>query len=92
MTSTPLPSTAWPDRVLHERVGDEDEVRGQPTADRHAKRGEEVHPRSEALLSPHERPDERALEQEREHPLHRERLPDDAAGVLAQNPAQLVPN
>ena len=39
---------------------------------------------SEALLSPHEHPDERALEQERKHPLHRERLPDDTAGVLGK--------
>ena len=72
------------DGVLHEGVRHEDEVAREPAAHRHRHRGEKVLPRPEPLLAPDERADERALEQEGEHPFHRQRLSDDAARVLRE--------
>jgi hypothetical protein len=59
-----------------------DEVGGEPTADRHTMRRDEVHPRSETLLPNTSAPTNALIEQERGTSLHCERLPDDAAGIL----------
>ncbi len=47
--------------------------------------------RAEPALAEEEQAEERRLEEEREHPLHRERLTDHAAGTTGEL-AQLVPN
>ena len=48
------------------------------------KRREEVKARTKASFSPDEHADEPALEQECEHPLHRERLADDATCIRGE--------
>jgi hypothetical protein len=72
------------DRVLHERVRHQDEVAGEPAANRHQHRGEKMLSWPEPLLAKDQGPDKGALEQEGKHPLHRQRLPDDAARVLRE--------
>src|SRR5689334_17026685 len=49
-----------PDRALHERVGDDDEVARQPAPYRHADRGREMEPWTKTLRTPEQRADERA--------------------------------
>ena len=70
------------DRMLHEGVGADDEVARQPAADEQRERRARKCPRGPSRCSPkRSRPRKRRLEEEREHALHRERVPDDAAGV-----------
>ena len=72
------------DRVLHEGVGDDDEVAREPRAQRQGDGRREVPPRAEPLLAEEEQPEERRLEEEGEHALHRQRLADDLAGVAGE--------
>src|SRR4051794_12004634 len=70
--------------MLHERVRDQDEVSGEPTAERNRDRGGKMAARPESFLSPDQRADERAFQKEGEHSLHRQRLPDHAAGIFGK--------
>ena len=79
------------DRMLHERIRDQNEVAREPTTERDRDRSREMATRSESFLAPDQRTDECALEKEREHPFHRQRLSDHAAGILGKA-AQFVPN
>ena len=76
----PVRANRMADRMLHEGVRHQDEVRRQPTANRDAHRSEKVLRRAKPLLAPYERADEGAFEQERKHALHGERLADDTTG------------
>src|SRR5579864_5097645 len=58
-----------PHGVLHERVGDHDEVAAEPRADQHHRGGPEVRARRELLLAEEKEAEERGLREEREHPL-----------------------
>src|SRR5947208_10706524 len=70
--------------MLHERIRDQNEVPGDPAADCNRDRGAKMSARSEPFLAPDQRADERALQEEREHPFHRQRLSDYAAGVFGK--------
>ena len=48
--------------------------------------------RPESPLAEHEQAQEAGLQKEREEPLHRQRLTDDAAGDTSRTRAQFVPN
>jgi hypothetical protein len=78
-------------RVLHERVRDQNEIAREPTPGGETHRCEKMQTRTQPPLSVEEDADERALQEECEHAFHREGLADDAAGVLGES-AQLVPN
>src|SRR6266513_2214243 len=68
--------------MLHERVRDQNEIAGEPTSERDSNRRGKMAARSESSLTPDQRTNERALQEEREHPFHRQRLPNHAAGIL----------
>src|SRR6476659_10083317 len=68
--------------MLHERVRDQNEVAGDPAADCNRNRSGKMSARAQSFLAPDERADERALQEEREHPFHRQRLSDYATGIL----------
>ena len=68
--------------MLHERIRDQNEVAGDPTAERNRDRSRKMSARPESFLTPDQCADERALQEEREHPFHRQRLSDHAAGIL----------
>src|ERR1700731_3454812 len=70
--------------MLHERIRHQNEIAGEPTTERNRDRGSKVSARAESFLTPDQRADERALEKEREHPFHRQRLSDDATGVFGK--------
>src|SRR6476659_5777243 len=68
--------------MLHERIRDQNEVPGDPAADCNCDRGAKMCARSESFLTPDQRTNERALQEEREHSFHRQRLADYATGIL----------
>src|SRR6476620_1694150 len=68
--------------MLHERIRDKDEVAREPTADCNRDRCRKMSTRSQSCLTPDQRTDKRALQEEREHSFHRQRLSDHAAGIL----------
>src|SRR4029077_5640591 len=70
------------DRMLHERVRDQNEVPGDPAADCNRDRAAKMSARSESFLAPDQRANERAFEKECEHPFHRQRLANYAASIL----------
>ena len=69
------------DRVLHERVGDDDEVAREPRPHEQSHGHREVTAPAESPLAEEEQPEERGLEDEGEHALDGERLAHDLAGV-----------
>ena len=84
MTSVPSGANGVPHRVLHEGVRHQDEVRRKPAANGHAHGSEKVFSRAKPLLAKYERANEGAFEQEREHPLHGERLADHTTGISSE--------
>src|SRR6266404_7004044 len=70
--------------MLHKRIRDENEIAREPTAERNRDCSSEMCAGAEPFLAPDQRTDKRALQKEREHPFHRERLSDYAAGVLGK--------
>ena len=84
ITSVPSGGNGVPHRVLHEGVGHEDEVRRKPASNGNAHGSEKVFSRAKPLLAKHERADEGAFEQEREHALHGERLADHTTGISSE--------
>src|SRR5207244_10109111 len=68
--------------MLHERIRDQNEVPGDLATECDRDRSREMSARSESFLTPDQCTNERALQEEREHPFHRQRLSDHAAGVL----------
>ena len=71
-------------RVLHERVGADDEVAGQPAPGEQGQGGEEVPARTEAPLAEDQEPEEARLQEEREQAFHREGVADDPAGIAGE--------
>src|SRR6266480_7439114 len=71
-------------RVLHERIRHQNEITREPTTECNRDRGGKMPARSEPFLAPDQRPNERALEKEREHPLHRQRLSNYSAGIFGK--------
>src|SRR5439155_7035276 len=70
--------------MLHERIRDQNEVPRDLAAECDRDRGAKMSARSEPFLAPDQRADERALQEELEHPFHRQRLSDYAAGVFGK--------
>jgi hypothetical protein len=64
---------------LHERVRHQNEVAGKPAARRHGHGGKKMVARPQTPLAPDQRADKCALQKERKHPFHRQRLPDHAS-------------
>ena len=79
--SDPVGARAVADRVLHERVGGDDEVAREPRPHEQGHGHREVTEPAESLLAEEEEPEERGLEDEGEHPLDGEGLAHDLAGV-----------
>ncbi|MGC3991945.1 MAG: hypothetical protein QM796_20095 [Chthoniobacteraceae bacterium] len=77
----PIRSEGIPHRMLHEGVRHQNEQPREPAPGRDANRREKVIARPEPFLAPDQRANEGAFQKEREHALHRQRLPDDAAAV-----------
>ena len=80
------------DRVLHEGVGGEDEVRRQQRADGGDPDGGQVELRGESIPAEDPQAEERRLEEEGEQAFDRERRPEDVAdeaGVVAPVHAEL---
>src|SRR4029077_1565296 len=61
-----------------------DEKTGNPATGGNANRGQEVIARTESLLAPDQRADERALEKEGEHAFHCQCLANDRASILGE--------
>ena len=80
----PVRGDPVPDRMLHEGIRRDDEVAGDPASDEESHRGQEVPDPREPPLAPDEQRQEARFEEEREEPLHRERLPDHAARVATE--------
>ncbi len=72
------------DRMLHPRVGDDDEVRGQPGPRPDEVDRREVHLRCQAIATEHPEPDEARLEHESAEALDGQRPPEDVADVLRE--------
>ena len=72
------------DGMLHERIRDENEIAREPTTECNRDRGGKMSARAESFLAPDQRTDERALQKEREHAFHRQRLSDHATGVFGK--------
>src|SRR5580765_232715 len=68
--------------MLHERVRDQNEITREPTPERNRDCRGKMSARSESFLAPDQRADEGALEKEREHPFHGQRLSNYSAGIL----------
>src|SRR5882724_5020675 len=68
--------------MLHERIRHQNEITREPTTECNGQGCRKMPARSESFLTPDQRTNERALQEEREHPFHRQRLSDHAAGVL----------
>ena len=77
----PVGTCAVSDRVLHERVGGDDEVAREPRPHEQSHGHREVTEPAESLLAEEEQTEERGLEDEGEHPLDGEGLAHDLAGV-----------
>src|SRR5262245_43344961 len=71
-------------RVLHESIRDQNEIAGNPASHSNSYRRQKVQAWAEAFLAPDQCANEGAFEKERKHPLHRERLSDDAARVFGK--------
>src|ERR1700720_3671612 len=70
--------------MLHERVRDQNEIAREPTPERNRNRSSKVSARPEAFLTPDQCADERALQKEREHAFHRQRLSNYSAGIFGK--------
>src|SRR2546423_1461668 len=68
--------------MLHERIRDQNEVPGDLAAECDRDRSREMATRPESFLTPDQCADERALQEEREHSFHRQRLSDYSTGIL----------
>src|SRR5213593_1336709 len=68
--------------MLHERIRDQNEVPGDLAAECDRDRSREMATRPESFLTPDQCADERALQEEREHSFHRQRLSDYATSVF----------
>ena len=79
------------DGMLHPGVGRDDEIAREPGPEEDHERREPVADSAEPFSPNEKEPQERRLEEEGEHALHRKRLADHAAGSLEKR-AQLVPN
>ena len=67
------------DRVLHPRVGDQNEHRRQHRTDRHRPDARQMHPLGEPVPAEQPQPDKRRLEEEGSQALHRQRRSEHAA-------------
>jgi hypothetical protein len=67
------------DGMLHESVGHDDEVAGEPASGGHSERGDEMVAGPQPPLSPYQRAHHRALQEKSEHPLHGQCLADHPA-------------
>src|SRR5689334_7400259 len=70
--------------MLHDGIGHQNEVAGNPAANRNRYCSSEMSARSESFLAPDQRADEGALEKEREHPFHGQRLSNYSAGIFGK--------
>src|SRR6267154_2633014 len=70
--------------MLHERVRDQNEITREPTTECNGQGCGKMSARPEPFLTPDQRPNERALEKEREHPFHRQRLSNYSAGIFGK--------
>ena len=70
--------------MLHPGVGGHDEVPGQPGAQEQHQRGKPLQAAAESILTEQQQAQERRLQEEREHPFHRQGLPDDSPGVIGE--------
>src|SRR6266478_6306110 len=70
--------------MLHERVRDKNEVAREPTPERNRDCSRKMSARPEPFLAPDQRANERALEKEREHSFHRQRLSNYSAGIFGK--------
>src|SRR5690242_2683326 len=70
--------------MLHERIRDKDKVAREPAPKRDRNRSGKVSARAQSFLAPDQRPNERALEKEREHPFHRQSLANYSAGIFGK--------
>src|SRR5712675_1326421 len=70
--------------MLHERIRDQNEVSGDLAAECDRDRSREMATRPESFLTPDQRTNERALEKEREHSFHRQRLSNYSAGIFGK--------
>ena len=73
-----------PDRMLEKRVRRDDEIAGEPASEKERHRGEKMSTPSQAFLPPDEKGKEARLEEEREEPLHGQRVTDDVAGEAGE--------
>src|SRR5262249_18074604 len=71
-------------RMLHKSISDQNEISGYPTSQGHRHGSEEMISRTESLLSPNQRTNKSTLQKEREHPFHRQRLPDHTARISGE--------
>src|SRR6266699_1057388 len=71
-------------RMLHERIRHQNEITREPTTECNGQGCRKMSARSESFLTPDQRTNERALQEEREHAFHRQRLSDDATGVFGK--------
>src|SRR6202040_248725 len=70
--------------MLHERIRHQNEITREPTAECNRDRSGKMSARAQSFLAPDQCADERALQKEREHPFHRQRLSDYATGVFGK--------
>src|SRR6476661_3299984 len=70
--------------MLHERVGHQNEITREPTTECNGQGCRKMSARSEPFLAPDQRADEGALEKEREHPFHRQRLSNYSASITGK--------
>ncbi len=70
--------------MLHERIRHQNEITREPTTERDGNGSGKMPARSESFLTPDQRTNERALQEEREHAFHRQRLSDHATGVFGK--------
>src|SRR6266702_1132047 len=68
--------------MLHERIRDENEITREPTTECNSQGCRKMSARPGPFLAPDQCADERALQEESEHPFHRQRLANHAAGIL----------
>src|SRR6202040_2431493 len=70
--------------MLHERIRHQNEITREPTAECNRDRSGKMSARAQSFLAPNQCADERALQKEREHPFHRQRLSDYSPGVTRE--------
>src|SRR5262249_653979 len=83
-SNQPIGFDSIADRMLHKSICDKNEISGNPTTQRNGDGGQEMRPRTESLLAPDERTNERALQKEREHAFHCECLSDYSTGIAGK--------